>query len=311
MRAAVLHDYFGSPRMEDLPEPVAGPGALKIRVATAGLQPTDIWRSERKYKIQDLPYVVGGEGVGHLADGTRVYFGHSVGSHGALSQWTIVPEQEVWPIGDDIDDGQAIALAIAGTGALIPLEVAKIQPGETVLILGATGPVGQVGLLAARAIGAGKVVAAARSRNALERLKARGAADEIVVMGQGADADLDALKAASGGGFDVVLDTVFGAPAALALKATRVGARFITIGLMAGDSWQVEARDMTMRWHSCVGTGWRPAAERRAAYDRLLAYAREHAWHIDIAPFGLEDAPDAWEAQRGSPGAKIVVRVGP
>lgn len=311
MRAAVLHDYFGSPRMEDVPEPVAGPGTLKIRVATAGLQPTDIWRSERKYKIQDLPYIVGGEGVGHLEDGTRVYFGHSIPSQGALSQWTVVPEEEVWPIEDDVDDGQAIALAIAGTGALIPLDVAKIEPGESVLILGATGPVGQVGLLAARALGAGKVVAAARSRDALERLKARGAADAIVVLGEGPDADLDALKAASGNGFDVVLDTVFGAPAALALKATRTGARFITIGLMAGDSWQVSARDMTMRWHSCVGTGWRPAVERRAAYKRLLAYAREHGWHIDILPFDLEDAPAAWGAQRGSPGAKIIVKIRP
>src|SRR3546814_1488348 len=92
------------------------------------------------------PYVAGGEGVGQLADGTRVYFGHSLPPYGAWAERTIVSNEEIWTIPDEIDDAQAIALGISGTGALIPLEEARIQKGERVLILGATGPVGQAGL---------------------------------------------------------------------------------------------------------------------------------------------------------------------
>lgn len=309
MRAAVMHEYFGRPVVEDVREPAVESRALKIRVSSAGLQPTDIWRSEKRYKTPDIPYIVGGEGVGHLEDGTRVYFGHSVPSQGALSERTVVPEDEVWPIEDDLCDEQAIALAIAGTGALIPLEIAKVQAGDTVLVLGATGPVGQVGLLAARAMGATKVVGAARSREPLEQLKARGVADDIVVLGQGREADIQALKEASGDGFDIVLDLLFGKPAEAALKATRFGARFVTIGLMAGETWEVSAKDMSRRWHSAVGTGWRPTDERRAAFDRLRSYARKYDWHVGIRSFDLEDAPAAWDAQRGSPAGKIIIRV--
>src|SRR3546814_1698839 len=113
------------------------------------------------------PYVAGGECVGQLADGTRVYFGHSLPPYGAWAERTIVSNEEIWTIPDEIDDAQAIALGISGTGALIPLEEARIQKGERVLILGATGPVGQAGLQIARALGAGQVVAAARNLDAL------------------------------------------------------------------------------------------------------------------------------------------------
>src|SRR3546814_20329364 len=62
------------------------------------------------------PYVAGGEGVGQLADGTRVYFGHSLPPYGAWAERTIVSNEEIWTIPDEIDDAQAISLGISGTG---------------------------------------------------------------------------------------------------------------------------------------------------------------------------------------------------
>jgi NADPH:quinone reductase-like Zn-dependent oxidoreductase len=237
-----------------------------------------------------------------------VYFGRSFGAYGAWAEHTIVPDAEVWPIPDEVSDGQAIALGVSGTGALIPLEEAKIQRGESVLVLGATGPVGQIALQVARRMGAALIVAAARNLPALERLRARGIADEIVQLGTGDDPQ--ALKAAAGKGYDVVLDAIYGPPAEAALRATAPGARMMSIGVQAGFVMSVSLRDLVSRTHVGVGTGMRSAAERRAAFERLIDLSRNGQIEVDVASFTLEDALAAWDAQRNSPHGKIIVTPG-
>jgi NADPH2:quinone reductase len=307
MRAAIMTELNGTPELREVPDCVAEPGTRRIRVNAAGLQPTDIMRARGLYNAPTLPYVIGGEGVGRLDDGTRVYFGHSIASSGATCDWTVVPEAEIWPIPAAIDDEQAIALAIAGTGALIPLEEAHIQPGERVLVLGATGPLGQIALQLARVMGAGLVAAAARTLAPLERLKARGIADEIAQLGQGNDDA--ALKAIAGPGFDVVLDCIYGPPAEAAMRATAVGGRMMSIGVGAGMTVTLSLKDLVRRAHHGVSTGHRPAEERRAAYGRLLDHALAGSITVDIAPFSIDRVGDAWAARLGSPGGKVVVRV--
>jgi NADPH:quinone reductase-like Zn-dependent oxidoreductase len=208
-----------------------------------------------------------------------------------------------------VSDGLAIALGVSGTGALIPLEEAKIRPGERVLILGATGPVGQIALQLARRMGAGVIVAAGRNRPALGRLRERGFADEIAQLGTGDD--LEALKAAGGKGYDVVLDVIYGPPAEAALRATAPGARMMSIGVQAGFSMSITLRDLVSRTHVGVGTGMRPVAERRAAFERLIELARDGHIEVDTSEFSLDNAAAAWEAQRHSPHAKIIVRPEP
>src|SRR5690606_19294877 len=101
---------------------------------TAGLGGWDVLGAYR-LGIQ-YPCVIRGEGVGRTEDGRRVYFGErSVLPFGAWAERTLVPAVEVWDVPDDIDDRTAIALGIAGTGALVPLEQAAIRPGERVLVL--------------------------------------------------------------------------------------------------------------------------------------------------------------------------------
>lgn len=227
MRAAVIAERGLPPVLQDFPEPQAREGATLIKVDTAGLGGWDVLGAYR-LGVQ-FPCVIRGEGVGHAPDGRRVYFGErSVAPFGAWAERTLVPTEEVWDVPDDVDDALAITMGIAGTGALLPLEQARIQPGETVLILGATGTLGQLALQLARILGAGRVVGAARDAAALERLRARGLADAVVALG-GTD-DAVALKAVAGEGFDVVLDGVCGAPMLAALKATRWGARILTVG---------------------------------------------------------------------------------
>jgi NADPH:quinone reductase len=308
MRAAVLTALNTPPVVREFDEPQRQHGAHLISVSAGGGSPTELMRAAGVYGAFTPPCIVGGEGVGRLQDGRRVYFGHSLNPYGAWAEVTLVPETEVWPIPDDVDDGHAIALGISGTGALIPLEEAKIQRGERVLILGATGPVGQVALQLARRMGAAVVVAAARNLAALERLRTRGIADEIVQLGTGDD--LQALRAAAGKGFNVVLDAIYGPPAEAALRATAPGARMMSIGVQAGFVMSVSLRDLVSRSHIGVGTGMRSAVERHAAFDRLLQLSRDAQIAVDVTSFTLDDALAAWEAQRNSPHGKIIITPG-
>lgn len=306
MKAAVIVERGAHPAIQDFPEPGPVDGALLIEVDTAGLGGWDVLGAYR-LGVQ-YPCVIRGEGVGRTADGRRVYFGErSVQPYGAWAERTVVPAEEVWDVPADVDDRTAITMGIAATGALVPLEQANIQPGEQVLILGATGTLGQLALQLARYLGAGRVVAAARSQAALERLKERGIADDIVVLG--GDEDAAALKAAANGGFDVVLDLVCGQPMINALKATRIGARIFTIGTGAGRQVNLDIADLLFRTLSCIGTGQRPAADRRAIWERLLRIAREQKLQVDYADYEFDDAARAWADQIAGPHAKITARI--
>jgi NADPH:quinone reductase-like Zn-dependent oxidoreductase len=306
MKAAIIHERGAAPVVCEFPEPVAKEGAVLIEVDTAGLGGWDVLGAYR-LGVQ-YPCVIRGEGVGRAPDGRRVYFGErSVLPYGAWAERTLVPAEEVWDVPDDVDDRTAISMGIAATGALVPLEQARIQPGEQVLVLGATGTLGQIALQLARFLGAGRVVAAARSAEALARLKERGIADEIVVLGT--EDDAAALKAAAGDGFDVVLDLVCGQPMLNALKATRWGARIMTIGTGAGRQVNLDIADLLFRTLSCIGTGQRPPADRRAIWERLLRIAREQDIQVDYADFAFEESGQAWAAQVAGPHAKITARV--
>jgi len=306
MRAAHIAVDGGFSLVErEAPEPRSGHRI--IHVAAAGIGPTDLMRAKGFFGPVTGPYVPAGEGVGRLDDGTRVYFGHSTPPFGAIAERTLVPETEIWPAPDGLDDDQIIALAISGTGAFLPLQEARIVPGEEVLILGATGPVGQIGLQIARLLGAGRVIAAARSEAKLRTLQERGLADAIVVLGTGDDET--ALKAASAHGYNVILDVIYGPPAEAAMRASAPGARMMSIGVQAGQTVSLSLRDLVFRSHIGVGTGQRPAAERRVAFDRLMKMALEKGLRADTAQFTLDQAADAWAAQEGSPHGKVIIRI--
>ncbi|CAN5183752.1 zinc-binding alcohol dehydrogenase family protein [soil metagenome] len=307
MRAAVISGNGAAPVLQDFPEPTAQDGSVLIDVDTAGLGGWDVLGAYR-LGVQ-YPCVIRGEGVGRAEDGRRVYFGErALAPWGAWAEKTIVPEAEVWDVPDDIDDRTAITMGIAGTGILVPLEAAKIQPGESVLILGATGVLGQIGLQLAKSLGAGRVVAAARSQAGLDRLMERGLADAVVAMG--GDNDTERLKAASGGeGFDVVLDLVFGQPFLSAVKATKWGARLITIGTGAGRVVELNIGDLLFRTLTCIGTGQRPAADREQIWRRLLAMQKGQSIEVDYVDYDFADSAEAWAAQVSGPHAKIAAKV--
>lgn len=305
MRAAMIHEKSGAPVVGRLEEPKVSDGHVVVEVEVGAIGPTDLMRSEGVWRPWTGPHVPSGEGVGRLDDGSRVYFGHSVPPYGAWGERTLVKSDEVWPAPEGVSNEQVAALTISGTGSLVALEQAAIQAGERVLMLGATGVLGQISLQLMRHMGAGVIVAAGRNAATLEKIKARGLADLTVQIGQGDD--LGALKAVAGDGWDLVLDGLFGKPAEAALKTTRMGGRMISVGRLAGPSMNLDLQDLGFKSIAAVGTGIRPPAERRAAYERLMAIAAAGKLKVDVMRYALDQAPEAWAAQKASPNAKILM----
>lgn len=141
--------------------------------------------------------------------------------NGSLAEWAVVRPADLVPLPPGVDHRLIAALGLSAVAALMALTWrGGLRPGEQVLILGAGGAVGQAAIQLARLNGARRVIAACRSTSARKRAELAGA-DEIVALGDGSDvAELAArLKAASEGPLDLVVDPLFGVPAAAALRA--------------------------------------------------------------------------------------------
>jgi NADPH:quinone reductase-like Zn-dependent oxidoreductase len=305
MRAAILHSAGAEPEVGAFDDPTPGDDQAVVEVAVAGVNPIDIRLASGQLGQPRTPAVVGLEGVGALADGARVYFGSCVSPFGSWAERTLINPARAFSVPDGLDDALAVAIGIAGIAAWAPLEHhAKLEPGESVLVLGATGSVGRIAVQAAKLLGAERVVAAARDAEALREVEALGA-DVCVVLG--GDDDRQALKDASAGGFDVIIDPLYGAPFEAALPAAALGARIVTIGESAGPTASVPFRALQGRTHIGHGSGLLPAAVARDSYAKLAEHASAGRIAIEIERFPLERAADAWDAQTRSPRRKLVV----
>jgi NADPH:quinone reductase-like Zn-dependent oxidoreductase len=315
MRAAVVRAVGEAPQPGELPDPVAAPGEATVDVRAGALNPIDLAIAAGRFYAgpPHVPYAPGREGAGVVREGarvppgTRVRFERDVGygANGSLAEVMVVDEEALVPLPDEASDEVAAAIGIAGLAAWLALEKAAIPPGGTVVVLGATGAVGQVAVQGAKLLGAGRVVAAARDREALERMRELGADATVELAGDLAAALGDAV----GREADVVIDPLWGEPAVAALTTLRVGGRLVHLGTSAGaeaviPSASVRAKNISIVGHSNLTT---PHEKKRDAYTDLLSHVIASDIRIELDTFPLEDAEAAWLAQASSPHRKIVV----
>jgi NADPH2:quinone reductase len=208
----------------------------------------------------------------------------------------------------EIDPALATCFGIAGLAAWLALEWrAELREGETALILGASGIVGLIAVQAARLLGAGRVVAAARSDEGLERARARGA-DAVVQIGAPGDLP-QALRDACAGGADVVIDPVWGDPAAAAIEACNPRARLVQIGESAGSHSTIASAAIRGKVLAILGhtNFMAPPEVKRAAYQRMVEHAAAGELQCEVERVALDAVPDAWRRQQTSPHRKLVV----
>ncbi|MGB6667217.1 MAG: zinc-binding alcohol dehydrogenase family protein, partial [Candidatus Acidiferrum sp.] len=222
MKAAVLHELGKPPRFEDFAEPEAGKDEAIVRVRSASLKAVDRQLASGSHfaSPREFPVICGTDGVGLLADGTRVFFGGPRRPYGAMAQRTVAPAAFCFPVPDALDDATAAALPNPGVSALLTLQQrAKVAVGEKVLILGATGVTGKLAVQIAKLLGAGRVIASGRNPHALEKLRELGA-DATIQLNQPDDELRKAFAQEAGDeGFRLVIDYVWGRPTEILLAA--------------------------------------------------------------------------------------------
>src|SRR3984957_5105879 len=293
MRAAVLRDY-GVPVAGEFEEPSAGSDQAIVEVLAAGLNPVDVAICAGRFYAgkPPLPSVAGREGAGML-DGARVYFDAPVAPFGSMAERALVDPSHTYPVPDGVADGVAVALGISGLAAWLALTWrAELQPGEHVLVLGASGVLGQIAVQAAKLLGAARVVAAARSQEGLERCLTLGA-DAAVRLGEPGDLPA-ALADAADGRIDVVVDPLFGDPFVAAVNAASFGARIVQIGAGAGaeatvPSAPIRGKMLVVMGHTNFAA---PAEIKREAYGRMAELAARGEIAVDVDRIPLEQVAE-------------------
>ena len=174
----------------------------------------------------------------------------------------------------------------------------RLQPGETVVALGAGGAVGQSVIGAAKALGAGRVVGVCRPGPSTERARAAGA-DEVVALHTDAEAMTSLLTSALGSTADVVVDPVGGAAATAALRVLGLHGRLVNLGgSMADDTTYSSAllRSRSLEILGYTNNALRPE-QRREALGAVLAHAAEGRIRVVHETCPLDRAEEAWERQ--------------
>jgi NADPH:quinone reductase-like Zn-dependent oxidoreductase len=318
MKAAVVAQAGSSPVYGDFPVPSPSSGECSIAVSAAALSPVVKARvSGAHYSAAgDFPFVAGIDGVGRLDDGGRVYFILPKAPYGSMAERAVVPASHCVPLPDGLDDIAAAALANPGLSSWAAFkERARLAPGETVLINGATGVSGRLAVQVAKHLGAGKVIATGRNASALQSLKAIGA-DETMLLGEDSNALDAALKDHFAAGIDVVLDYLWGKSAERILVAgTKAGKdgvpiRFVQVGNASGGTITLPASALRSVPIELTGSGLGSVPFDRivAAIADMLHAAVGAGFQIAINTVPLSDVERAWPGEGCDP--RIVFTVG-
>ncbi|VXC77359.1 NADPH:quinone oxidoreductase [Pseudomonas sp. 9AZ] len=322
---AVLCKAFGPAEtlvLEEIASPEAKKNEVLLQVHAAGVNFPDTLIIEGKYQFKPpFPFSPGGEAAGvvtavgekvsHLTVGDRVM---ALTGWGSFAEEVAVPGYNVMPIPPSMDFASAAAFGMTyGTSMHALKQRANLQPGETLLVLGASGGVGLAAVEIGKAMGA-KVIAAASSAEKLEVAKAAGA-DELINY---SESNLkDEVKRLTGGqGADVIYDPVGGDLFDAAIRSIAWNGRLLVVGFASGRIPELPVNLTLLKGAAVVGVFWGSFAQRQPQ-DNAANFQQLFAWHAEgkLKPlvsqtFPLEQAAEAINTlgQRKAVG-KVVVSV--
>jgi NADPH2:quinone reductase len=269
--------------LEDLPAPIAGPGDVLVDVKAAGVNFPDVLTVQAKYQVRPpLPFTPGNEFAGVVravgADVRGFVPGQRVIGFtrtGAFAEQAVAPGSAFLPMPDDMDFEVAAAITLTyGTSYHAVADRGALQPGETMLVLGAAGGVGLAAIEIGKALGA-RVIAAASSDEKLAACKAHGA---DVLINYETDDLREALRAATGGrGPDVIYDPVGGKFSEPALRSIAWRGRHLVVGFAAGEIPRLPWNLMLLKGASVVGVFWGDFT-RKEQDAHLAAMERITGW---------------------------------
>ena len=269
---------FGPPEnltFEDFPVPSPGPGEVLVKITAAGVGFFDGLMVQGLYQIKPpLPYYPGsefagtvaeqGDGAHHFKVGTRV-MGLSGGS---FADYICVSEKDCTEIPSNLSDEVASGFCANYSTGLYGLQTCgQLQPGETALILGASGGIGSSGITIAKALGA-RVIAAASTQAKLDLALASGA--DAGVLYSKDDWRSDFRQALGEDTLNVVYDPVGGSISETAFRCLSPGGRFLVIGFASGTIPSIPLNLPLLKQSSIVGVDWGGAAVAQSNLTRGL-----------------------------------------
>lgn len=324
MRAILCKELGPAEKLviEDVASPSVEGKGVKIRVQAAALNFPDTLIIEGKYQFKpDLPFSPGNELAGDVIelgpDATRYQIGQRVmglTGHGAFAEEVVVSEDQLMPIPDAMDDESAAAFSLVyGTSYHALKQRARLQPDETLLVLGAGGGVGLAAVELGRAMGA-KVIAAASSEEKLEAAKLAGADDVINYNKE----DLrQALKSRYPQGVDVVYDPVGGDYTETALRSMAWKGRFLVVGFASGEIPKLPANLTLLKGCSVVGVFWgafaakEPGASMQNMMELFQLFNQGKVKPHVSEVFAFDDFKRAFDSLTGRHAiGKVVLKVG-
>lgn len=307
MHAAVITSFDSPPRYAARPEPEpSGPGEVVVDVVAAALYQLVRSRADGSHysSTRELPLVPGVDAVVRGADGRLAYTVLDATPHGTMAERTVVETARTVPLPDGVDPAVVAATMNPAMSSWLALRRRiDLVPDARVLVLGATGAAGRIAVQVARRFGAAEVVAAGRDAGRLAGLAALGADRTLL---------LDELAQAAD--VDVVLDYLWGEPAArgmvdlLTHRADRsVPLTWVQIGSVAGRDAPVPSAALRSARLQIVGSGLGsvPARDIVAELPAIAAAAGEGAFDLSPRVVPLADVEHAW-TQTPGPGERIV-----
>jgi NADPH2:quinone reductase len=322
---AVLCKAFGPAEtlvLEEIASPEAKKNEVLLQVHAAGVNFPDTLIIEGKYQFKPpFPFSPGGEAAGvitavgekvsHLKVGDRVM---ALTGWGSFAEEVAVPGYNVIPVPPSMDFASAAAFGMTyGTSMHALKQRANLQPGETLLVLGASGGVGLAAVEIGKAIGA-KVIAAASSAEKLEVAKAAGA-DELINYSESSLKD-EVKRLTGGQGADVIYDPVGGDLFDQAIRSIAWNGRLLVVGFASGRIPELPVNLALLKGAAVVGVFWGAFAQRQPQ-DNAANFQQLFAWYGEgkVKPlvsqtFPLEQAAEAINTlgQRKAVG-KVVVQV--
>ncbi len=316
MHAAVVTSFEDPPHYEEFDVPVPGENQVLVDVLAVGLHPrVRSGAAGRHYaSTGQLPLIPGVDGVGQMADGTRVYFVADDELPGPMAEKALVDTRRMVRLSQGSDAVKVAAAMNPAMSSWVALRRrVPIEDGQGVLVLGATGNAGTMAVRVAKRLGAGRVVGAGRDIERLSALIDVGA-DETVQLSEDTEATARALGTAAAE-VDVVLDYLWGEPAEKAIMAL-LRARsdrsrelnWIQIGAMAGPTLElpsVALRSANLRIQG-VGQGAISARSYLAELPSLIEEIDSGALDVTVRPVPLREIEGVW-TEAGMPGERIVV----
>lgn len=320
MRAAVLRTVGGVPSCTAVPTPAAGSGQSLVAVTAAPVVPLDLLCASGTTYLgrPAVPYVPGVQGVGVVAEsalhpaGTRVWFSTTAGmarGDGSYAELCLVPDTDLVPITADVGDAALAALGLSAVAAWMSLTCrGGLRTGESVVVLGAGGAVGQAAVGAAKLLDAGRVVAVCRSPEAADRAR-RAGADQVVTLSADVDELAAGIRAAAGGPVDLVIDPVFGTAATAAALALAERGRLVNLGGASADVATFSSEVLRSKTADVLGytNNALTREQRHAAITAIAEHAA--AGHLAVAHErrALAAVAEAWQQQATGSGVRQVL----